>query len=385
MKVLWFLDRFGLPGSYHRIWAQMLRRADMTPRDFECFSLHHILKRTLLTKHGTRKAPTWIPDEGPSIIRAIDNLIAKHKPQAVVLTSPESLACLGLHPDHATLHNLRGSVYWRSGVPHIVMLPMSAWLTMVTQKEIGAANYGFESQDAFNAATGQSRAIQESEPDRLRSEGTGTDVHERASDSGGGSTTGKSAASPATGHRSRQPGSPIDIVIDSYRTDSSGSEHHDAGSLGGTGGVGTFPDQTLPPDNDRGGRDGIAGVGNPTLYDADGTGRHADELHGESDADDGGLGDDECEPEESTTVLDADGEDDVPGSEGGEDEAAEGGDESAVSGDVEDHDPDQFFYEPVLSPVGRFVLTADTDKLKRILDSGELANGPASPIELIWR
>jgi hypothetical protein len=46
---------------------------------------------------------------------------------------------------------------------------------------------------------------------------------------------------------------------------------------------------------------------------------------------------------------------------------------------------DQFFYEPVLSPVGRFVLTADTQKLFRLLRDGKNASGPSRPIEVNWR
>lgn len=53
--------------------------------------------------------------------------------------------------------------------------------------------------------------------------------------------------------------------------------------------------------------------------------------------------------------------------------------------DPEDAEMDQFFYEPVLSPVGRFVLTADTQKLFRILRDGKHAAGPARPIEVEWR
>jgi hypothetical protein len=67
----------------------------------------------------------------------------------------------------------------------------------------------------------------------------------------------------------------------------------------------------------------------------------------------------------------------------------DGNDEDGVSSDdspgTDDGDVDQFFYEPVLSPVGRFVLTADTQKLFRILRDGKNAGGPSRPIEVNWR
>lgn len=92
--ILWFIDRFGLPGSYQRIWVKLMAEQGINVKEVRVYSLHKLLNRTLLTKYGTRKAPTWIPEEGPSIINMIDGLIAQHKPRAVVLAAPESLACL---------------------------------------------------------------------------------------------------------------------------------------------------------------------------------------------------------------------------------------------------------------------------------------------------
>lgn len=276
--IVWFVDRFGLPGHYHRIWVRLLRDNYVPTSDVRVISLHAVMKRTLLHKHGTRKAPSWIPDEGPNIARTMAAIIEELKPKAVVLAAPESLACLGLHPDFATLHNLRGSVYWRSGVPHLVMLPMSAWNALVSQKEIGAANYGFESADEFTSSRQQGQI----------------------------SSEGNDSSSIAD------------------RLQGNGRD----GSVGGT--------RQLPP--------------------ADGYDDDADESESELE-DDSDLGDNrDRDLGGSSTEIDRD------------------------EGEV-----DQFFYEPVLSPVGRFVLTADTQKLARILRDGQNAAGPARPIEVNWR
>jgi hypothetical protein len=66
----------------------------------------------------------------------------------------------------------------------------------------------------------------------------------------------------------------------------------------------------------------------------------------------------------------------------GEDEPVESDEDEP---DKEEGEMDQFFYEPVLSPVGRFVLTADTMKLFRLLRDGKNAAGPSRPITLRWR
>jgi hypothetical protein len=63
----------------------------------------------------------------------------------------------------------------------------------------------------------------------------------------------------------------------------------------------------------------------------------------------------------------------------------EDGEDETPDDEPSDGDVDQFFYEPVLSPVGRFVLTADTQKLFRILRDGKNAGGPSVPIQIHWR
>lgn len=64
----------------------------------------------------------------------------------------------------------------------------------------------------------------------------------------------------------------------------------------------------------------------------------------------------------------------------GEDEES-----SEVSAGLDDDEEvDRFFYEPVLSPVGRYVITADLMKLRRVLRDGKLSSGPAEPLILKW-
>lgn len=254
--ILWYIDRFGLPGRYYTTWLTLLHQSGIPTQKVIAVSLHSLAKCTLLQRYASRKAPTWIPDEAGRITSLMATMNQRYKPEAIVLSSPESLVVTGVHPEHATLHKLRGSVYWIDSVPHIVILPMSTFFTMVNQKDIGAANYGFESAETLTAsvATAQIEEVAEVDSD---------------------------------------------------------------------------------PSVDHNGND--------------------DSPSGESDSHVEDLGD-------------------------------------AIEGinprdriDKEDEVEDAFFYEPVLSPVGRFTITADIGKLKRILDKREESNGPSSPIQLRYR
>lgn len=394
--ILWFIDRFGLPGHYHRIWARLLRDNHVPPSEVRVISLHAVLKRTLLQKHGTRKAPTWVPDETRAIIQAIDYHIEMLKPRAVVLASPESLACLGLHPDFATLQSLRGSVYWRSDLPHLVMLPMSAWNSLVSQKEIGAANYGFESQDAFTA--GQQGAIHQTHGSASSNAVASGSPIVGCADSGDragmGQRGGTSEANRGNGSVPRAGRNEVDSLVghhvspndaDTGRAGSrrssllprgaDSSQSEGADELGNVQPVRTGTDLELPSQigglADRQQLDSTGEAGAGEQSDRDGTDESEDPGTGPEDRRADGLA---YRDRSLRAGEDGHGESD------NEDEAESVDDDEPEPGDV-----DQFFYEPVLSPVGRFVLTADTQKLSRILRDGKNAAGPSRPIELNWR
>lgn len=145
--ILWYVDRFGMPGQFRAIWATMLKRAGLPPIDVRLLSLHRDLGGTLLMRHGNRIAPTWIPERGMEIRQHIRQQVTELAPKCIVLAAPEALAVTPALPEYATLQQLRGSVYDVAGVPAIVMLPMSAWVTKVSTTALQAANYG-ESDEA---------------------------------------------------------------------------------------------------------------------------------------------------------------------------------------------------------------------------------------------
>jgi len=391
--IAWFVDRFGLPGQYHRTWVRLMRDNYIPLNEVRVLSLHKIMNRQLLTKYMTRKAPTWIPEEELNITQVIDNVIRELKPRAVVLTAPESLACLGLAPEHATLHNLRGSVYWRSGVPHLVMLPMSAWFSMVSQKEIGAANYGFESQDAFAAGRqGQIPPTGEGAADIRNESGTGGETSSTPRGGnvvarGGQSTTAKLAPASADSAGSIRSQGMGEIRRGSYESaptadslarsrnrifgkpDGGNRSHGVAEGSGESRFSGAIHDGHLQ---------GESGWGDGDSASLDDEDRSAGGIRGDSEDDPRSLG--EGGADDDLDSGESDSDDGVSATDGGSDN-----DGSSDSPDREDGEVDQFFYEPVLSPVGRFVLTADTQKLFRILRDGKNAAGPARPVEVNWR
>jgi hypothetical protein len=337
-------------------------------------------------------------------------------------------------------------------VPHMVTLPISTWTTMVNQKDIGAANYGFESAEAMNQATESSNAKQGRNGNEIPKQGG----QERSSPlyverqvpqegrlaSAPGQMGGRTSSSrgiPAIGSERRLDGNQGErtgsqgdssLSADSQRTaegprlrDSNFGDRQqsrtasegrpsDAVSSGSERSSGRV-ELGIPVDNRWSGvRDRLdlrprhlmdqtsegSGVGSsgdaevervhldtddkrfdsPTdqqsvsaEFHVTGDDRQADRLDGQDgedesdDVGDGGRSDDG----------------DVPDDSEGNASSAEGIDGQIIGPD-EDDDQDRFFYEPVLSPVGRFTIIADYSKLARILQDGKAADGPAKPYHL---
>ena len=149
--VIWFADRLGNVGNIASLWLRELNAAGVKPTKVHTVSLHRVLKGQLLTRYANRQAPTWIPERAPAIKLAMLEEIRKAGPdlKAIVLCSPESLAILDLPADTATLGKLRGSVYSIEGIPALVCLPMSAWLSKVSLKEVQNANFGAMSREGL--------------------------------------------------------------------------------------------------------------------------------------------------------------------------------------------------------------------------------------------
>lgn len=340
--ILWVADRFGMPGHFHRIWLRLLLTTGHQPPEFRIHKLSDALKRTLLTKLGSRKAPTWIPDEAPHIIAQIDRWCDQYKPRAVVLSSPESLAYLAMAPEHATLHNLRGSVYWRRGIPFIVSLPISAWATLVSQKDVGAANYGFDSAEAFGAARSENGEVYEDSDQRIS---RGLTQRDNDIDGRGLADSNQHAADE---------GRPGNVNIESNPSRS-------------PSGAGKQYGRTLPPAWTR-----------IDIRSSDDEVERAESAIAAEQLDQADLSSDDDDGED--LELDGSSDDSVDSSGNERDPGDSGGDLSPVT-DGED-DVDRFFYEPVLSPVGRFALTADMMKLARVLEFGRRSDGPEKPIVL---
>jgi hypothetical protein len=359
--IVWFVDRFGLPGHYYRIWHRLLVDNHVPVKDVRVVSLHAVMKRTLLQRHASRKAPTWVPDEMGNIITTMDSIIDHVKPKVVVISAPEALACIGIHPDSATLHNLRGSVYYRREVPHLVTLPMSAWTALVSQKEIGAANYGFESADEFKAA---------------RLEGAVSEGAVADSQTGTARLGGRTGAG-APGQHAIAGAKPYDSKANPPTADvhfGGGDNESGAGTVGDDGS--TFQANRFGPQAGA-----SVQLQSPVGGPADSIGYGAEGDDRVDGYDEDSAGDDEGDSESGVDVSGSDE------SSGDSDFVPDDSKGLVDNTEIDRDDPeiDQFFYEPVLSPVGRFVLTADVQKLFRILRDGKEASGPARPIKVDWR
>lgn len=153
-KVLWITDRAGISGKLYGVWSQQVLTCGMAMAKIRITSLHANMKGTLLAPFRNRKAPTWRQDREADIKQAIHRLTKRGEYKIVVLTSPESLAVIGLSQEIATLDKLRGSVYHdeERGLTYLVTLPIASWYFKQSEKAIQSANYGLESEDAMNRA-----------------------------------------------------------------------------------------------------------------------------------------------------------------------------------------------------------------------------------------
>lgn len=152
-SILWLVDRTGFNGRLYGIWRKAMQAADMNDCIVHVVNLEKSMHMQLLQSYMTRKAPTWKPELALDIIMEIERLTELHRPHAVVLSSPESLAITAVPVESATLGKLRGSIYWRGEgtivspeIPHLVMLPMTAWVTLVSEKEIRGAELQVRNQ-----------------------------------------------------------------------------------------------------------------------------------------------------------------------------------------------------------------------------------------------
>lgn len=148
--ILFYIDRFGLPGDYRVVWLKLLSQSSIPTMKATALSLHKLLGGNLLQPYRNRKAPTWNERREDEIRARIKADITKHRPKVIVLSSPEALVVTGLDPEYATLFKLRGAVYDVYGVPALVTLPISAWRTQVSTKEIGGANFGIDDPEQFD-------------------------------------------------------------------------------------------------------------------------------------------------------------------------------------------------------------------------------------------
>lgn len=154
-KIHWYLDRFGLPGEHNSRWLSLLTHNRIDPICVEKYQLSRKFHEPLLTKYRNRKAPTWREDMVHRMKDFVDSRLYADKPKLIVVACPELLWMTGVDPEHATLMNLRGARYhydcMAGRFPLLVTLPMSAWSTHVTSKDIAAANYGMTEQEQFES------------------------------------------------------------------------------------------------------------------------------------------------------------------------------------------------------------------------------------------
>lgn len=154
MRILLLTDKLGVTAGYEQHWNSMLAGAGIPQHLVTTLSIWRapsLSGLTFLTRKGNRKSPGFNPEVAVSArLRAwVESAIESVHP---VLILCSDIALLGLVEeswDIATIDNLRGGIYDFSGIPWLVIQPISAINTSKKPKDIRIMNNGAESADEF--------------------------------------------------------------------------------------------------------------------------------------------------------------------------------------------------------------------------------------------
>lgn len=158
MTILLFEDKLGITSGYESIWQGLLLSAGLAGvtiarrSSFKAFGN----RVQLLTRKGNRKAPGFNPD--PSVRSTLTSWVHAelNKTRALVIVCMDPALFFLMNPDwdQATPDNMRGGVYEFQGVPLIGILPMSAYFSKKSSKDIARLNEGYSDKDEWEADHG---------------------------------------------------------------------------------------------------------------------------------------------------------------------------------------------------------------------------------------
>lgn len=150
--VLVFEDAVGITKAYRPIFDRICRSAGLTESNSRISirsSYRKFDKKQLLHWQPPRKTPGFNPNPAMQnrIRMYVHECISQHEPDFVLCMDPAILFLYNPDWNQAKLDTLRGGVYLYEGptgiIPTLITLPMTAFHTKMSSKDIAKLNDGF--------------------------------------------------------------------------------------------------------------------------------------------------------------------------------------------------------------------------------------------------
>lgn len=152
-SILFFEDAIGFTDNYKPLLMTMLSKAritDVTHRINHYSIYKRMDKKHLLVWQGNRKSPGFNPDVRvqAKVREFFESVISRSRPDIIVCMDVAMFFLFNPNWDQATPDKLRGSVYeyvHSDGIvyPVLCTLPLSAYYSKVSTKDIAKLNEGF--------------------------------------------------------------------------------------------------------------------------------------------------------------------------------------------------------------------------------------------------
>lgn len=152
-SILLFEDKLGITSGYESIWQTLLMKTGLVGLTIHRRSTYKALasKIMLLTKKGNRKSPGF--NEDPAAQHALRNWVSSQinqtKPTLIICMDPALFFLFNSDWNQATTDNMRGGNYNLAGIPCIISLPLSAWHTKKSEKDIARLNEGYTDKEEW--------------------------------------------------------------------------------------------------------------------------------------------------------------------------------------------------------------------------------------------
>jgi hypothetical protein len=151
-KILLFEDKLGVSDGYQSIWTTLLLGVGILANDVYRRNAYRTFRNyQLLIRQGNRVSPGFNTDEQIQAMLTdwVRTEVNNVNPDLILVWDPAIYFLMNPEWAQATPDNMRGGVYQLFGIPAVCTLPISAWNTKKSEKDIARLNDGFTDKDEW--------------------------------------------------------------------------------------------------------------------------------------------------------------------------------------------------------------------------------------------